>query len=205
MTSKIIWFLSIVTFIPKVWAQGIPNQENPNIRDACRSAVAGLYLEVFDERQQSQHNQQNIKVKLGKLRDELKKSLTEWETAKKQLDTADYNPQKTRREIQLRDRVNLLKSTIFQQEGVEKKVDRHLVILTKQEASLRSRIEKVFVIKKKPLVVEEAYQTHIDYRAKCPKYRFICPLPEGQPKELRDIFNNRPLPQACERYSQVLE
>ncbi len=177
---------------------------DPNIREACRSAVAGLYLQIFDELQRDRGMVRSLDVKIPELQKELKKSESRWQVAKQKVDTSDYDPKLSAEETATRSRFEAVRSVLREQEGVRESAAKLAEDRTVQEKELRMRIEKVFTITQKPQPLPDIYQFDVEYRSPCPKYRFVCPLPREHAKALREIFAGRQLPTACERYANVI-
>lgn len=173
-------------------------RQTKNLRELCRQATAGKFIEFFDSHLREKNLLLSITRKLTDYESHLKtlkKNLAETE---KSIDKRKFEEEKIRRRDDLATRIKVYTDYLKQNTELAKQTKVRLQGKDKEYARMHGEVKKVFSI-----VWKDSYPRRLDYLRSCPKYRFQCPLTDSDRKNLLKIFREGEIPKYCEKYSKI--
>lgn len=197
--------LSAILAMLFVWDLLVADEYRLDVREMCRLEVSSRLINLknnLDLMDQSilQHGgkivslrerKKDLSKRLGRLESKSKGQVfdryieEQMETLQHQIDAIDRQSQYSEKQS------NKLKTSRVEAFKALKKY--------------RMRIEKVFKIKDVKTTHHGAYNFSVEYKHKCGRFQYICPLPKNQRTELTELARILSEPEACRRYAQVLE
>ena len=175
------------------------SSDEVNLREACRRVASGMYLDAWDQMYQSKKLLASTEAK--------KKAIDLSLSAESKLLTAMRSKvAKSNYDLALAQQIDSKSGLIHTLQtqaadmatlGAKSKVD--VDAATKYEAARRAEVIPVFDIKKEK---KQERPLNLDYKAACPKYRYLCPLPRDHAIRLRDITDKNPNLEPCTRYAE---
>ena len=165
-----------------------------NLREACRRVTSGSYLDAWDNMIRTQKISEGTRAKKNALDKSLKAETVLVEKLRARQAAADYDLDLARQVDAKTGLVQTLTSQVQELSTLLKKTEQDAAAAKKAEESLRKSVTTVFDIKRIP---KQQRPEKLDYKASCPKYKYLCPLPREHAIRLRDISTVEP----CVRYA----
>jgi hypothetical protein len=189
----------LVTGLLAPAASGRPEAERPDLRESCRQAVAGEYISAYDGVKAGRTTLVQVDDMRSRVQKALKDAETELAALRSKVERVSYDVALSDRLIQQGEKVKALASTlaIYQEQADTARAK--LVIIENREAILRKSIESVFAIVR-GRDSDKNYPLEVRFRADCPKFRFMCPLPLSFHPALTAIALRPEGEEACSRY-----
>lgn len=186
-------------------AQARPLELQTNIREGCRQEMAGAYLKTYDDREKNRTLIVQVKDALKSLEGPLQTAREAHATQVKIAKASAYSAQHAADEQQAESRVNTLVSQKLDYEMMLQQAMAATETLIAKEKSLKQSLAKVFTFERVGDTADGGYPIRLDYRASCPKFRHVCPLPAMQRRDLLAIDVDGGTPESCRRYAMVKE
>jgi hypothetical protein len=168
--------------------------EATNLREACRRVTSGSYLDIWDKASQTKKLLESMRTKKKALDQSLKAETNAFEKMKALQSSSDYDLDLARK---VDTKTGLIQTLTFQQQelaSVITKAEQDAIAARKAEETMKKLVVTVFDIKKH---AGKERPEKLDYKAACPKFKYLCPLPRDHAIRLRDITNMEP----CIRYA----
>lgn len=196
--------LSIILTLP-LFAQSY-KKDLSNLRENCRKELGGYYLSLYDLNEINKNNLTVIKKQLKDLQVQYDKEYTAYIKLKSEEKSKSFDVQLIRQlqnqEIKLqiiRDDIKEKRSMLSSYKNSYDESDKALQDFTK----LILPIVQIKNIKTNntSYIEKSSYNFLIEYLDKCPKYRYICPLPYDKAKLLLKVVYKYPQELAsCKKY-----
>jgi hypothetical protein len=194
----------LLTFFSAVHAFANESSDRPdNWREQCRQVMSGIYLHHYDAAKQAR----DFATVLVKEIEALEKSLV---LDKKKLDDADKKNRTSEFEKKLAIDVYEAKQRVENIESSLASKKEALIQAKKVEAQQSSDLKHfekiiapVFKIEEKTKETVAGYQFRLNFKAECPRFRAVCPLPAVQSAALLKLVAEMEDTMACERYAGI--
>lgn len=180
-------------------ASARPEAERPDLRESCRQAVAGEYISAYDGVKAGRTTVVQLEEMTGRVQKALKEAESELAAVRGKVERVSYDVALSDRLIQQGEKVKALESTLAIYQEQTETARAKLVIIANREAVLRKSIESVFAIVR-GRETDKNYPVEVRFRADCPKFRFMCPLPLSFHPALAAIALRPEGEDACSRY-----
>jgi hypothetical protein len=187
-----------------------PPEMQPNAREACRQEVAGAYIKVYDDREK---NRTLIVHLRGNMKDQdasLKTAKAELATARAAAAGSEYSVEKAERNEQAEAMVKTLEAQRREFATMLAEAEKAQPRYVAREAALKSAVAKVFTFERLEDKPDGGYPIHLNYKTACSKYRYLCPLPAAQRRDLLAIAavaengdGGPPAFESCRRYASI--
>lgn len=174
---------------------------NRDIREECRSKIAGYYFELLNQVESHSGFVVSLKGKISTIKIGLDGASDLLSKFKKVRDASGYDLELERKVRNQLDLVNLLKKRLSEDTAALKSYQQKLDFATKAEKRFKSKILHVFDIKKDERVA--GYKMKILFKHSCHEFEFLCPLPKQQASMLRTMMGAE-TPESCRRYSLMI-
>lgn len=179
----------------------LTSEEKLNSREGCRRKIAGHYLEVYDQREQNRKALITYKDSQKEVEKALVTARADRDKAKVAADSAGFDLEKAAKRDQLEAYVNTLDAQLVDTQKLVQATEAALELHGAREKKLRAAIAKVFKFERVEDKPDGGYPMELRYKSPCPKYRYLCPLPESQVKDLLAIEVDGAVPEECRRYA----
>ncbi len=183
-----------------LWAQ---TDYDENLREACRSRIAGEYLRLAD---------------LEELGTKTVKALSEQKKAME----SKLKEKENERDLKIRETHSSKKGAVtftdlefidHERNALKNALDQTIDVLNKEQAilakahgkrdQLAAGMKPLFVIKKSEGKANHLYT--IEYKRQCQQYKLACPLTDEEARFLRKVFSEpKELPEVCQKYADFL-
>jgi hypothetical protein len=181
-------------------ALGVPAEYQVNAREGCRQAVAGAYVQAYDEHERSLAYVATLKEQLSALKTASAKSKKELSTIESALAKQNYDIDKASKlDMAAANARAVLDQTAEYQKMLDE-AEKAVTPAHHREQDIRRQFGKVFQIETVKDSGKGGYPFRVTYRTPCPKYRALCPLPSDQQQELQELRIDGTLPEACRKY-----
>ncbi|MEZ4743695.1 MAG: hypothetical protein R3B45_14835 [Bdellovibrionota bacterium] len=192
-----IWYFCLFTLSSQSHTYGqIPQT---NIRELCRKRVSGIYLTSFDKNERAKALIEITQQKLKQLEKPLFTAKKQLESLKQKEKYSKFDLETNNKIDQTSDRIKQIENTIVDQKKLYESAKKDYKESSVHMNGLKTKIEKVFNFVK--VNNSAGYKFTLEYRDKCPKFRFVCPLPKESSELLLKIFDNKQVPESCLKYS----
>ncbi|NRA63617.1 MAG: hypothetical protein HRU19_03995 [Pseudobacteriovorax sp.] len=188
-----------------IWgASALPLVAQSNLRDSCRSRLAGQLMNLQND---YIHHSSSV-AHWGKKLKKLEKKEEELTALVAKLDeTSRQQPFDRALEERLfgsRHELKGLKSQIAM--GRERMSSSKKIAAAKQSEvqSFKKSLRKVFDVVESNLQTSEFSVYKLEYKSRCGRFRYVCPLPPQQRTDLERLLPSEQLPVSCLRYAQIL-
>lgn len=173
-----------------------------NAREACRLACAGAYLEIYDEMTMARQSHKRLQEVILELERAEAAAAKAFRTAKEEATAGGYDFAKAIARDQAEAKHRALVDQLSTYKGQAASSQAAHEQRLKDERKLRQDLEKVFVFERLGDKADGGYPFVLQYRAACPKYRALCPLPKVYHEALAALRlgPKGELPEACTRY-----
>lgn len=178
-----------------------PPEYQVNVREGCRQAIAGGYLRVYDERERLRTYIIALEDQLKELKPLVASALKADEKAAKAMEKATFDTEIAAQRGEAASHVKALKAQQQETEILKTQAQKDHQKYIAEEAALRAAILTVFIFERTEDKPDGGYPVHLKYRAACPKYRHLCPLPAKDVTSLVAIKIEGKLPEECHRYA----
>jgi hypothetical protein len=178
-----------------------PDQYRDNLREACRRTVAGAYLRAYDERQRTVEYVKALKGNLDETETALAAARKRLATAKAAAAAKAFDTELAVRVDQAAAEAGVLEKQRDDYKRLHDEAKSKVATLERAEGDLRKRIETVFLFTRTDDRPDGGYPIRLDYKAPCPKYRSLCPLPRELAARLEALEVNGATPVECTRYA----
>ena len=190
------------------------HEEFKNIREICRSDLAGIFFNIFSEHDDISSRYNSLITEKAAMEKKLVEDEKEYARLREEIDRKEYNPALQDKRIASTAGMEHLKQMIHDYELRTTKYKSDSVILQRKKQVLENALKKVFQLKitlldKSPK--HGKYSIRMEYNHTCSKYYAICPLPKADVEALLGIikliksdYSDQSLQPACERYASVI-
>lgn len=178
-----------------------PDSQRVNVREACRQAVAGAYLKVYDERERLKTYMRALAYQLKDLEAAAGKSKGELARLERQAKETTFEVSLATRRDEAAASVGVFESQIAEAKKLRSDAATSLDQQVAAEKELRVAIERVFTFQRMDDKPDGGYPLTLTYKSDCPKYRYLCSLPAKDVDNLKLIRPGGKLPEECERYA----
>lgn len=183
------------------FALGTPVSDPANVREACRQALGGAYLKVYDEKTKADDYAEMLKESLDKLRTAVEAAAKDAKSKRIIAERSGYDLDKAVRRDQAQAKLDVLTSQLAESQHLLATATAARETHAKEERRLRQDLSSVFVFDRHNDQRDGGYPLRIEYKAACPKYRYLCTLPDADVEQLLRIRIDGVLPEPCERYA----
>jgi hypothetical protein len=166
-----------------------------NLREACRRVTSGSYLDAWDKASQTKKILDSTRTKKKALEQLLKNEAKTLEQMKSRQAASDYDLDLARKVDSKSGLIQTLTSQQQELAVVATKAEQDATAAEKAEMAMKKQVVTVFDIKKS---AGKDRPERLEYKAACPKYKYLCPLPREHAIRLRDITTLEP----CIRYAE---
>lgn len=166
-----------------------------NLRESCRRAASGAYLNAWDRKLQTARMVDSVASKLKVTATALDKEQKNLMALREKLRLKGYDLELAQAVDSKSGLVRTLEGQIAELEEVLIKTKLSAAETASTEAARKKEVMLVFDIKNAP---KSKRPTRLDYKAQCPKYRFLCPLPRDHAIQLRETTTL----ESCTRYAE---
>ncbi len=194
-------FLLVSALAPCASAR--PSDYQTNVREACRQAVAGGYLKVYDEREKLTVYVKSLEEQVKATDVALAKARVELAKAKDAAAKQSFDLAVASRRDEAATTVQNLESQRADYLALKVKSVDSLAKAKTGEHDLKLTVDKVFAFERTEDKADGGYPIQIAYRSPCPKYRHLCPLPPRDAELLVKIIVDGASPEACGRYASL--
>ena len=170
-----------------------------DLREECRSAVAGRYIVTFS---QDEAKSAYIKVLSQKIVS-LEKGLVTYNNkiteARKKVIPNEFDLILETQINSYREHVKLIVRSLKENRQIMSREQKILGAIKRERKELETRLKKVFQLTF--LGPNAQFKVKVDYHHQCGEYEFICPLPKKDRRNLLKVFPSPP--SSCAKYAQV--
>lgn len=185
----------------RAWpSEARPAAYRVNVREGCRQSIAGAYLKVYDEKERLRTLIRALTEQTSGLKPLLDAARRDDRLAAETLAKASFEADVAARRGATAAHLQALEEQLKDTEAQLAKAQKEHAAAVLEEARLRAQISPVFEIKRTQDKPDGGYPLELIYRADCPKYRHLCPLPDKLAESLARIRIDEGLPEACQRY-----
>lgn len=171
------------------------------LREQCRTAISGYYLNLYDTRVREENTIRDLKNKLELLDKAIKEQKAILTKRKVDIKNGEYDLKKENAKVAAQNRYDLMLQTRQQNQELLKNAQKRYGQAKEDEKQAIHKIKKVFNIVKLENHVSGRYPFRIDYQSKCPKYRFMCPIPKKEALALLNIVDDDKAFESCRKYA----
>jgi hypothetical protein len=184
-------------------AHARPDDYRVNLREQCRQAVAGAYLNAFDESRRTEEYARSLVEALAKVdaalvtaRAAAKQAASSAASAQFDADTAFASDQ---RAAELR----TLEAQRADYDKLRTEAQAKLATLELAERALKAKLDPLFTIERAQDAEGGGYPVRLDYRSPCPKFRALCALPYDEALALAQLDVPGATLESCRRYASL--
>ncbi len=192
--------------------QAIEDRESTrdiNLRESCRKAASGIYLNAWDQMNQTALLLKGIETKKKALETNLAQENKTLTTMRGKLAGSNYDLDLAQKIDTKTGLVRTLENQDTEMKSVLAKAREDAAQARKAEQASRDEVSAVFDIVRvagKKKQAEVTRPLRLDFKSSCPQYRYLCPLPRDHAIRLRELAEHDPaqaetlLP--CARYAE---
>ena len=195
-----LFILNISWLVLTTSARGLPASYQVNIREGCRQAVAGGYLQAYDERERVTAYIATLKQQISELKTASDKAEVEAKKAAAALASHTFDTELAAKNDTEATVAKSLNDQWKDYQNLLEHAQAELPAAVAKEKKLHDQIVKVFNLERGEEKADGGYPIKITYRSSCPKYRALCPLPREYWDNLLDIVIDGAIPEPCRRY-----
>jgi lysozyme family protein len=196
-----LWGSLVTVHAPTASAR--PDDYRVNLREACRQQVAGAYLNLYDGKIQNEQLAQAASERLA----ETEQALASARAALAKAEAA-YQDKTKAFDVAVAARRDEAAATL---ENLERQLAQYAVMrdqaLAKaraadgEERRARDAITGVFKIERAEDRRDGGYPLRVAYKAECPKFRYLCTLPQADAAALEALAVGGEALEPCRRYA----
>jgi hypothetical protein len=180
---------------------GTPVAGGVNVREACRQDLGGAYLKVYDERSRAADYAEMLADSLARTRAALVEADKDAAAKREAAKRGGYDLDKAVARDHAEARLLALKSQESENARLLDEAKASHAVHEKEEKRLRAALSHVFDFDRHEDQRDGGYPLRLKYKADCPKYRYLCTLPERDVEQLLLIRVDGKLPESCSRYA----
>ena len=199
MRTAVLFSLFFLFLTPAQRVSAVKDAE-VNLREACRRAVAGYYLKIYDKKEHSEQYLHLLGEKEKEIAAALKQAEVNFEAKKKKFTQNEFDSKVLTEFNEATVHLDNLKKAHADNQNLQYDAKETLFVVTKQEKEAREKIAPVFKIERLEDKPQQGYPFRVEYIAPCPKYRYLCALPLDHAKSLKTLLGEE-TPDACLKYS----
>ncbi len=184
-------------------ARAVPEDYKVNVREGCRQSISGAYISAYTERERGRTLVKTLARQIQDTAQALKTSQDELARLKARSAGKDFELQQAVDMDQLTSRIRTLDAQRGDYAGMAQKAHVELAAAEALEKTLLQGLAKVFVVERTLDKADGGFPIRLDYKATCPKYRALCPLPADAARDLLAIALEGGPPEACRRYATL--
>ena len=169
--------------------------DDVNLREACRRVTSGMYLDAWDQMNQTKKLLETIHKKKKAIDQSLANESKLLDAMRSKVPASNYDLELAQKIDSKSGLIQTLQSQSTDLTSVLNKAEKDAEAARKIEIARKSEVISVFDIKSSK---QGARPLTLEYKAACPKYRYLCPLPREHAIRLRDVTTLEP----CTRYSE---
>lgn len=182
-----------------------PRHREVNVREQCRSDLAGIYLTVHDQAEQAAQFAMTLERKLTELEKARRETASTLAKLKEQAERRDFDAALAEKIASKEQRLGILERYVDDYQDKSKKARATSGKARREAERLKASLKTVFRFAKVRDDDEAGYPFRLVYKDSCPKYRHLCPLPAQRAEALLTILDDRTVPTACRRYASYAE
>jgi hypothetical protein len=199
-TLWITFWLSGISLLP-AQALARPPEYRVNVREGCRQAIAGGYLKVYDEKERLRTYIRALDDQLKELKPLLQSARNADQAAAKAMEKSAFETEVAARRGEAAAHLRAVETQYKEAEVLKSQAQKEHQRYVAEEAALRAAILPVFSFERTEDKPDGGYPIHLSYKAGCPKYRHLCPLPAKDAADLIKIKIEGIVPEECQRYA----
>jgi hypothetical protein len=180
-----------------------PAELRVNVREGCRQAVSGGYLKVYDEREAARLYVKTVDETLTEITKALEATRARYAKERAAADSEGYDLQRSVTADQTAAEIRTLEARQGDYQEMKDSAEKKHMRLIEIEKSLRKAIEDVFKFDRTEDKPDGGYPLKLTYKAACPKFRHLCPLPKRDAAKLVSIKLDGATPEECQRYASL--
>lgn len=187
-----------LAFGPGKTARTKPKSEaldDVNLREACRRVTSGMYLDSWDQMNQTKKLLESVQNKKKALDLSLASETKLINAMRSKVAASNYDLELAQKIDSKSGLIQTLQSQAIDLVAVQAKAKLDAESARKTEVQRKAEVISVFDIKS---AKKNERPSSLEYKASCPKYRYLCPLPRDHAIRLRDVTKLEP----CIRYAE---
>ncbi len=169
--------------------------DDVNLREACRRVTSGMYLDSWDQMNQTKKLLESVQKKKTALDLSLANETKLITSMRSKVAASNYDLELAQKIDSKSGLIQTLQSQSDDLVTVLAKAKLDAEAARKAEIQCKSEVVPVFDIK---TAKKNERPSNLEYKAACPKYRYLCPLPRDHAIRLRDVTKLEP----CIRYAE---
>lgn len=200
MKRSILQQLSVVLLAQIAMTTPVRAQSNQSdLREACRKAVAGEYISAYDAVTTGRASIIQLEEMTNRVSSAHKIAESELKALRTKVDHVSYDMALSDELIHQTERVRALAATLALYKEQVSTARAKILVAENREKTLRKAMIPVFDVKR-GYQQDKDFPVAITYKAPCPRFRFMCPLPISYHDALAAIPLKQESMQSCERY-----
>ena len=182
---------------------GTPVSDQVNLREACRQDVGGAYLKVYDEKTRADDYIAMLKDSLTSLQAAVVDAEKDARAKRAIAERSSYDLDKAIRRDQAQAKLDTLLEQRTEGQGLLKEALTSSDAHAKEEERLRQELSPIFHFERHGDQADGGYPLRINYKSSCPRFRYLCTLPDKDVEFLLRIRIDGALPESCKRYAAM--
>ncbi len=175
-------------------------EEGVSLRELCRKNISGQYISWYDQVYRAKKQLKHFSKKEGELAQQIKVYRVDYDKKKKAAQSKEYNASILNARDHAKNRIDTSVTQLKELRRSKTKISLDLAEYQQKLAKLKPSITAIFTIKTLQEKNKKNYPISIEYKSRCPKYRFMCKLPGKDIYYLKIIVKQLETPVSCERY-----
>jgi|GEM_PF-2261838 len=194
----------LLTFFSAVHAFANESSDRPdNWREQCRQVMSGIYLHHYDAAKQARDFAALLVKEIEALEKSLKTDKERLAAADKKARTNEFEKKLAIDVYEAKQRVENLETSLASKKEALVQAKNVEAQQTADLQQFESTISPVFKIEDKTTQSVAGYQFRLNFKAECPRFRALCPLPAAQSAALLKMVSEMENTLACERYANI--
>lgn len=181
-------------------AHAVPDDYKVNVREGCRQVISGAYIRVYDEREKNRTLAKSLTGQLADTETALKKAQNEHASAKAAAAAGTFELARANAADRAGAKVRTMEAQRAEYQALLAQAEAAAVAATRDERELLLAVTPIFEITRANDKADGGYPLRLDYKATCPKFRALCPLPVADADKLAAVKVEGALPEPCKRY-----
>lgn len=169
--------------------------DDVNLREACRRVTSGMYLDSWDQMNQTKKLLESVQSKKKAVDLSLATESKLINTMRSKVPASNYDLELAQKIDSKSGLIQTLQSQSADLATVLAKAKLDAEAARKTEIQRKAEVVPVFDIKS---AKKNERPLSLEYKAACPKYRYLCPLPRDHAIRLRDVTKL----EHCIRYAE---
>ncbi len=200
MHLRLLPHLFVMVSLTTPSAHAVPDDYKVNVREGCRQLISGAYIRVYDEREKNRTLAKSLAGQLADTETALKAAQKELASAKAAAAAGTFELARANAADRASAKVRTMEAQRAEYQALLLQAEAAAASAARDERELLHAVAPIFEITRANDKADGGYPLRLDYKATCPKYRALCPLPVADADKLAAVKVEGAAPEACKRY-----